>query len=208
MKTCKECGEDKPIEDFPTYKRGTLVRSICKVCNQRRNRDWRRSNLHCKGCSRYRPRRMFYVAQGIEAVLCSECREGKGNNRGPHNRNDEIHEEFDFARSVLGKTHESAWDWVKEQFGISGETMQRAGLYRAQRVTSPTDIEVEDVELRSCKACGSLKTLDQMGKTMQWGKRYYRHTCNTCLSHAAKVKRRQRAAAQGRTIRPRRIREA
>jgi len=42
MKTCKTCGVEKEITDF--YKGVKYYQSECKVCNIKRNREWRYSN--------------------------------------------------------------------------------------------------------------------------------------------------------------------
>jgi hypothetical protein len=198
-KTCADCKRTRPIEDFPTYRSRPggrlLFRNVCKSCYNARSRDWRRNTWHCPRCKRYRPRRKFYVSQGMEAVICQDCRDA------PPKDEQLVREEYEFAVTALGMSRSAAANWVREQFGLSERTVER---YRLTAAEVP-DPEPADVELRKCKVCGRLKTLDQMSRSVHRSRVYY-YRCKRCYADRAKVRRHKKAAEEGRTLRQRRVR--
>lgn len=206
-RTCRKCGDTRPIEDFPFYKGEKLRRSACRTCHTAAAREWKRNNLHCNTCRRYRPRRMFYISADVESPTCSDCRNKPGG-RGFHVDYDALREEYDFARTALGKTHEAAYLWVQEQFGCSVTPMNSAGLYISEERPAP-DVPDDDTdpELFECRTCHKHKVSDDYGTSIVGGWAYRRLECKRCMADRAKAKRHSKAAAEGRTLRPRRTRE-
>ncbi len=55
-RTCRECGEEKPLSEFPTVKGPSgkiFYRGVCKTCRREHVRDWRNTHQeHIRGYKR------------------------------------------------------------------------------------------------------------------------------------------------------------
>lgn len=44
MKTCRDCGVEKPLTEFPGRRKDGYIHSYCKPCNNARGQAWRMAN--------------------------------------------------------------------------------------------------------------------------------------------------------------------
>lgn len=75
MRTCKRCGEDKPLTEYYLYSSG-FYSTLCKPCNTIRTREHRQANKE-KNAERDFARRIFYKygldAETYKAMIADGC---------------------------------------------------------------------------------------------------------------------------------------